>query len=77
VWAMLRPAANGSRQRAHIQWSASAGGAYRTIETVSTDNISNALTVSVKPPGSGFIRIEWTAGVGNALLSRSVAVTRS
>jgi hypothetical protein len=77
VWAMLRPAANGSRQRAEIQWSASAGGSYRTLATVTTDDISNVLTASVHPPGTGFIRISWTSSTGQVLLSRSVAVTRS
>ena len=77
VWAMLRPAANGSRQRAEIQWSASAGGSYRTLATVTTDDISNVLTANVRPPGSGFVRISWTSSTGQVLLSRSVAVTRS
>jgi hypothetical protein len=74
VWAMLRPAPNASRQRALIEWRPAGGGAYRTLARVSTDDPSNVVTASVKPPGSGQIRIAWTAPTGQALLSRDVAV---
>jgi hypothetical protein len=75
VWAMLRPAANGSRQRAAIEWRpTAANGPYRTLASVTTDDPSNVLTAHVHPPGSGFIRIAWTAPTGQVLLSRAVAV---
>ena len=77
VWAMLRPAANGSRQRAEVQWSRSSRGTYRTLATVTTADISNVLTAHVDPPGTGFIRIAWTSPTGQVLLSRAVAVARS
>jgi hypothetical protein len=77
VWAMLRPAANGSRQRALIEWRPAGGGAYRTLTAVTTRDISNVVTAHVHPPGSGYLRIAWTAPTGQVLLSRAVAVTRS
>ncbi len=77
VWAMIRPAANGSRQHAVIQWRPAHGGGYRTLTSATTDDISNVLTAHVHAPGTGFIRIEWTAPTGQVLLSRPVAVTRS
>jgi hypothetical protein len=77
VWAMLRPAANGSNQRAVIEWRPAAGGAYRTLAKVTTQDASNVLTAHVQPPGSGLIRIAWMSPTGQVLLSRAVAVTRS
>ncbi len=76
VWAMLRPAANSSRQRAVIEWRPANGGGYRTLASVTTDDISNVLTARLHPPGTGFIRIEWIAPTGQVLLSRAVAITR-
>jgi hypothetical protein len=73
VWAMLRPARNGSSQRAVIEWRPRRGG-YRTLATVTTDDPSNVLTAHVQPPGSGDIRIAWTSPTGQVLLSRTVAV---
>jgi hypothetical protein len=73
VWAMLRPASNGSRQRALVQWRP-AGGPYRTLATVTTTDPSNVFEMHVQPPGSGAIRIQWRAPAGLVLDSRSVVV---
>jgi hypothetical protein len=66
VWGMLRPAANGTRQRALLQWRPSAGGRYRTLATVTTSDPSGAFTVSVTPPGTGVLRLAWTSPDGTA-----------
>jgi hypothetical protein len=73
VWAMLRPASNGSKQRALVQWRP-AGGPYRTLATVTTTDPSNVFETHVQPPGSGAIRIQWRAPAGLVLDSRPVAV---
>ncbi len=73
VWAMLRPAPSGSKQRALVQWRG-AGGAYRTLATVTTTDPSNVLEAHVQPPGSGTIRIQWRTPAGLLLDSRPVAI---
>ena len=74
VWAMLRPAANGSKQHALVQWRALRGGGYRTLATVTTTDPSNVLQVHVRPPGSGTIRIQWRTPAGLVLDSRPIAI---
>ena len=76
VWAMLRPAPNGTVQHAQIQWS-SGDGQYRTIASVSTSDPSGFLTATVKPPGSGALRIQWVSPTGATVESRSAAVRQS
>jgi hypothetical protein len=73
VWAMLRPAANGTEQHAVIQWRP-LHGAYALLETVSTDDPSGALVAYVRPPASGAIRVQWTPPSGRAIDSRAVGV---
>jgi hypothetical protein len=74
VWAMLRPARNGSEQHALVQWRP-VGGAYRTLARVTTTDPSNVLEAHVQPPGSGEIRIQWRTPAGLVLDSRPVTVT--
>ncbi len=76
VWAMLRPAANDTTQKAQIQWS-SGDGHYRTIASVSTSDPSGFLTTNVAPPGTGALRIQWISPKGAALGSRSSTVRQS
>lgn len=73
VWAMLRPAANGTAQRAQIQWR-SPPGAWRTLALVRTHDASGVLLSAVRPPASGLIRVAWTAPSGRHVLSRAVFV---
>jgi hypothetical protein len=73
VWAMLRAAPNGTEQRAQIQWRPRRG-AYATLETVSTDDPSGALSAHVRPPGTGAIRVQWTSATGRTVRSRAVGV---
>jgi hypothetical protein len=72
VWGMLRPAPNGTRQEATVQWRPSRGG-YRTIATVATDDPSGFFTAHMKLPGTGAVRVGWTSG-GLTLYSREVGV---
>ncbi len=74
VWAMLRPAPNGSQQHAVIQWRPVQGN-YSNLTTVSTDDPSGALTSQVRPAGSGAIRVQWTSPSGHVLDSRAVGVS--
>jgi hypothetical protein len=77
VWGMLRPAANNTTQTARIQWSSTANGSYRTIATVTTRDPSGIVSENVPLPGSGDVRLAWTAPNGSTLYSRDVAVTVS
>ena len=76
VWAMLRPAANDTTQKAQIQWS-SGDGHYRTVASVSTNDPSGFLTTDVAPPGTGALRIQWVSPAGKTFDSRSSAVRQS
>jgi hypothetical protein len=76
VWGMLRAAPDGTAQRARIQWRSRRGhGGFRTLRTVSTTDPVGVFTVGVHPPGSGVVRIAWTAPDGAMIDSRVVAVT--
>ncbi|MGI8630642.1 MAG: hypothetical protein ACR2LV_10825 [Solirubrobacteraceae bacterium] len=75
IWAMLREAPNGTRQRAQIQFRGR--GAYRTLTTVSTDDPSGFLTAEVQLPGTGAVRIAWVSPAGKVVHSRAVGVRMS
>lgn len=76
VWGMLRAAPNGTAQRARIQWRARGRhGAYRTLAGVRTTDPAGALAVDVRPPGTGLLRIAWTAPGGVVRYSRTAPVT--
>jgi hypothetical protein len=74
VWAMLRAAANGTAQRARIQWR-SPRGAWRTLGVAQTHDAGGVLLGAVRPPSSGLIRVAWAAPSGRQVVSRSVPVT--
>src|SRR5581483_1180981 len=74
VWAMLRAARNGTRQRATIQWSADAT-TFKTIATASTSDPSGILQTRVAVPGSGVVRVGWSAPGGTVEYSRNMIVT--
>ncbi|HEY8763563.1 MAG TPA: hypothetical protein VIM18_05220 [Solirubrobacteraceae bacterium] len=75
VWGMLRPAPNASRQQALIQWRP-VHGPYRTLTTVTTSDPSGFLTAHVQLPGTGALRLAWSAPGGQILHSRAVGVRR-
>jgi len=70
---MLRPAPNASRQQALIQWRP-VHGPYRTLTTVTTSDPSGFLTAQVQLPGTGALRLAWSAPGGQILRSRAVGV---
>lgn len=74
VWGMLRPATNGTRQMAEIQWRPVHGG-YRMIATVTTTSPSGILEKTVQVPGAGAVRLAWRTPGGAILHSRAVGVT--
>jgi hypothetical protein len=74
VWAMLRDAPRGSRQRAEIQWRPSAGGPYRTLEQVTVADRSEVLTDTVRVPAAGQLRVQWTSPAGQRQDSRAAAI---
>jgi hypothetical protein len=58
VWGVLRPAPNGSRQSADIQFKP-AGGAFATIRSVTISNLRNVVDTRVALARSGAVRIRW------------------
>jgi hypothetical protein len=74
LWGMLRPARTAAERTAGVQWRP-AGGRYRTVTTVSTANPSGVLSARVVLPGSGVVRLAWTAPGGEVAYSRGVGVT--
>jgi hypothetical protein len=75
VWAMLRAAADGTAQRARVQWRAPRG-AWRTLAVARTRDAGGVLLSAVSPPGAGVIRVAWAAPSGRLVVSRSVPITR-
>ncbi len=73
LWSMLRLAPNGTPQHARIQWRP-AHGRYQTLASVSTGDPDGFLTVRLRVPGSGSLRVEWVASGGRSFHSRAVAV---
>ncbi|HEY2769831.1 MAG TPA: hypothetical protein VGI87_04655 [Solirubrobacteraceae bacterium] len=76
VWGMLRPAKNGTEQQAQIQYRPRHGAA-QTLATVDTHDASGFLSTNVAPPGSGSLRILWTAPDGKVLRSRAATITQT
>jgi hypothetical protein len=74
VWAMLRAAANGTAQRARIQWRPPRG-AWRTLAVAPTHDAGGVVLRAVRPPSSGLIRVAWAGTSGRQVVSRSVPVT--
>jgi hypothetical protein len=78
VWGMLRLAPNGTQQHALLEWRPSGRGTtWRGLEIVVTSNRTGVLLVSVKPPGSGWLRLSWTSAAGQVANSRPVRVRLS
>ena len=76
VWGMLRAAPDDTVQRASIQWRPDGRrGYYRTLTSVRTADPSGVFTVTVRPPGTGLLRIVWTAPNGARDESRAAPVS--
>ncbi|HEY2160850.1 MAG TPA: hypothetical protein VGH24_06045, partial [Solirubrobacteraceae bacterium] len=74
VWAMLRPAPQGTPEHATVQWRPLPGGAFRTAATLSTSDPNGVLSGDVSLPGPGVVRVQWRAPGGSMYLSRRVGV---
>jgi hypothetical protein len=78
VWGQVAPAKYepmSSRADAEIQFKPSSGGAWKTVKTVSTRTSEGYFDTQVAFPGSGAVRIRWTAGSGGPITSRTTAIT--
>jgi hypothetical protein len=78
VWGQVGPAKtypSSKRAPAEIQFKPSSGGAWKTVETVSTKTSEGYFDVPVAVPASGSVRIRWTPPAGAAIASRSAAIT--
>lgn len=80
VWGCVRPAPNAARathrrQQVEIQFKASAGGAFRTVQTVPLSGPHGYFEVSQAFPGGGTVRLSWRYPHGPQVFSRSVTVT--
>lgn len=75
VWAMLRAAPPGSAQRAQIQWRPSAASRYRVVREVLVANRSEVLMTTVRVPGAGQLRVQWTPPSGPPQDSRAATVS--
>jgi hypothetical protein len=74
VWAMLREAPRGSAQRPDIQWRASSGDSFRTIQQVTVANRNEVLSATVRLPGAGQLRVQWISPTSRVQDSRVVSV---
>lgn len=76
VWGALRPAPNGTRQVAQVQFRSRGRGArYRTIARPATANYRNYVDARVRFAGSGTVRLAWRdPSTGRTLYSREVPV---
>jgi hypothetical protein len=59
VWGILRPARNGSRQTAAIQYKAVGSRKWSTIRKVTVANRFNVIDTRARFPSSGSVRIAW------------------
>lgn len=71
VWGLPRPAANGSRPKVRVEFRRSGTRRWRRIATVRGDAHAGYVNASLRAPGTGRVRLRWSA-----LTSRSVPVRR-
>jgi hypothetical protein len=76
VFGAYRPAQDAIPIEARIEFAAP-GGAWQTLDTVTTTNVRGYISRRVRPPGSGRLRIVWTVpGTGRRLDTRAAPITR-
>jgi hypothetical protein len=73
VWGQIRPGPHDKVHAALIQWW-SGHGAWRTIQTVSFNQLKGYFTTRAKPPGSGYLRIAWQPPHGPVYTSRPAPI---
>ena len=75
IWGQLRPADGGGPATAQIEFSGTGVGAsWTTLGSVSTAAADGYYMTSVKPSGTGFIRVAWTSPHG-VIYSRTAPIT--
>jgi hypothetical protein len=74
VWGMIRPGPNGSTQHATLQWRSVAGGRWRTVASVVSDQPDGSFEARVAVPGPGSIRIAWRSPGGALFYSRDAGI---
>jgi len=77
IWGQVRPADQSPAQKVEIQWRPAGKGSYRTIAVAQTVTDTGYLTARVKLPGSGFVKLSWTAPGFATIHSRAAPVTVS
>jgi hypothetical protein len=76
VWGDLRPAPNGTRQTAIVQFRPRGRGArWRAVGRLSTVNPRNYVDGRVRFTRSGTVRLAWSSPAGRTLYSREVGVS--
>jgi hypothetical protein len=76
VWGDLRPAPNGTRQIATVQFRPRGRGArWRAVGRLSTVNPRNYVDGRVRFTRSGSVRLAWSNPAGGTLYSREVGVS--
>jgi hypothetical protein len=76
VWGDLRPAPNGTRQTATVQFRPRGRGArWRAVARLSTVNPRNYIDGRVRFTRSGTVRLAWVNAAGGTLYSREVGVS--
>jgi hypothetical protein len=76
VWGDLRPAPNGTRQTATVQFRPRGRGArWRAAGRLSTVNARNYVDGRVRFTRSGTVRLAWSNPAGGTLYSREVGVS--
>ncbi len=81
VWGCVRPAHfaqqdTGSAQHVQIQFRAGKHGSWKTVQTVAITNPRGYFDVHASFPGSGSVRLAWSYPSGEAIHSRTVAISR-
>ena len=74
LWAMLRTAPPGTRQRVFIEWRTQQSTVYQVIAHAFAQPPGEVVIDSVALPGPGVVRLGWTAPNGSVLDSRGVGV---
>ena len=74
LWGLLRPAPNGTPQSARVEFARSGSRAFRTVATLTTTSLRGVVNARVTLPGSGLVRLAWTAPGGPTYTSREVGV---
>jgi hypothetical protein len=77
VWGCVRPAHyarldSGDPQQVQIQFQRGSRGAFRTLRTVTVNNVRGYFDLQMRFSGSGSVRLAWTYPKGDMLLSAGV-----